>query len=218
MTGFRFLVVLATVGVAINAGGQTPIPVAEKITTHLGRTTRVSLFSNRQVVVSVHSESDRFVHRTELDPDAYMVYLQSLENAARSVGRDPVSSDVESRDSTTTIVLYVGPHAPTRFTYSPLASLDLPLGRIAAIMDDLRDQALDALPGELELSRWEPAVGDCVELRLGGVACVTAIEEDGSMILEREDVAVTYSVPKEERAQIILKLVRSDEAPDVGPQ
>lgn len=204
------LLIVATVGFTFAAETQIPTPVAEKITTRLGTTTRVSLFSNRLVVVSVRSDTDNFVHRAEIEPDDYMVYLQTLESAAETISNDPVSSGVESEASTTTLNLHVGPDAPVSFTYSPLASLDLSLGRIASVMEDIRIQALEALPGEIELSHWEPKIGDCVELRTGGRACVILVKDDDTVILRREDIVITYTVTEDERADVILKLIEPE--------
>ncbi|MEE4273293.1 MAG: hypothetical protein V2I67_16585 [Thermoanaerobaculales bacterium] len=203
------LVILATVLVWADQP-QAPTAVAEKITTHIETTTRVSLFSNRLVVVSVRSETDDFIHRAEIEPDEYMVYLQTLEDAAETLSNNPVSSDVESDASSTTLIVNVGPDAPMTFTFSPLATLDLSLGKIVMVMEDIRIQALEVLPGEIELAHWQPEIGDCVELRQGGRACVIFLEEDETVVLRREDIAMTYMVAPEDRAGIILKLVEPE--------
>lgn len=204
----RVLVGIALMLGPTSAGGQTPTPIAERIATQFGRTTRVSLFSNHVVVVTIRSESEDYVHRTTLEYDEYMVYLRSLTQAAADIGDQPVSSDVESRDARSTLVIHVGADAPRVFRYSPLSSLDLAVGRISSIMDDLQARALASLPGEYELRHWSPRVGDCVELRQGGEACVIAIgEDDGVITLRRRDIEMTYSVAKEDRAELILKVI-----------
>lgn len=203
-----FIVIMAQVLlIAAGAAAQAPVPVAERVATHLGRTTRVSLFSNHVVVVSIRSDSEDYVHRTTLNHDEYMVYLQTLNRAIGEVGATPVGSDVESRDSVTVLTVYLGPDAPRVFRYSPLSSLNLAVGRIASAMDDLENRALEALPGEYEIQQWKPEIGDCVELRQGGQACVTAISEDGSIVLMRDDIVMSYTVARENRAEVILKIV-----------
>ena len=202
-----FVIVALVLLTAVGAAAQAPVPVAERVATHLGRTTRVSLFSNHVVVVSIRSDSEDYVHRTTLNLDEYMVYLQTLNRAIGEVGDTPVGSDVESRDSVTVLTVYLGPDAPRVFRYSPLSSLNLAVGKIASAMDDLENRALEALPGEYEIQQWQPEIGDCVELRQGGEACVTAISEDGSIVLMRDDIVMTYTVAKENRAEVILKII-----------
>ena len=202
-----FVIAALVLLTAIGAAAQAPVPVAERVSTHLGRTTRVSLFSNHVIVVSIRSDSEDFVHRTTLNLDEYMVYLQTLNRAIGEVGDTPVGSDVESRDSVTVLTVYLGPDAPRVFRYSPLSSLNLAVGKIASAMDDLENRALEALPGEYEIEQWQPEIGDCVELRQGGEACVTAISEDGSIVLMRDDIVMTYTVARENRAEVILKII-----------
>jgi hypothetical protein len=202
-----FVIMALVLLTAVGAAAQAPVPVAERVATHLGRTTRVSLFSNHVVVVSIRSDSEDYVHRTTLNLDEYMVYLQTLNRAIGEVGDTPVGSDVESRDSVTVLTVYLGPDAPRVFRYSPLSSLNLAVGKIASAMDDLENRALEALPGEYEIQQWQPEIGDCVELRQGGEACVTAISEDGSIVLMRDDIVMTYTVAKENRAEVILKII-----------
>jgi len=186
---------------------QAPTPVVERIETHFDRTTRVSLFSNRVVVVAVRSESEDFVHRATLSFDEYMFYLQALERAAREIGNEPVTSDVEARDSATKLTLHVGPRAPRVLTYSPLASLKMAAARIDSIVDDLENRALSALPGQYEIEQWDPAIGDCVKLRQGGEACVTAIDDNGTIVMVQEESSVSITVDRGNRAEVILEIV-----------
>lgn len=189
------------------AQAQAPTPVVERISTQFGRTTRVTLYSNHVVVVAVRSESENFVHQATLTYEEHMVYVQAMEAAAREIGNEPVTSDVKSRDSTTELILHVGPDAPRILNYSPLASLRLPAGRIASMMDDLQTRALSALPGEFEIKQWQPVVGDRVELRQGGEAFVTAVDDDGTIVLMQPESSVSSIVALENRAEVILKIL-----------
>ena len=193
--------------VLLTAQAQAPVPVVERISTQFGRTTRVTLFSNHVVVVTVRSESENFVHQAILTYEEHMVYVQAMEAAAREIGNEPVTSDVKSRDSTTELILHVGPDAPRILNYSPLASLRLPAGRIASMMDDLQTRALSALPGEFEIKQWQPVVGDRVELRQSGEAFVTAVDDDGTIVLMQPESSVSSIVALENRAEVILKIL-----------
>jgi hypothetical protein len=205
------VLVAASLAVAIlSATAQTPTPVVERITDHFGRTTRVSLFSNHVVIVAIRSDTEDFIHQATLSFDEYMVYLQALEQCARELGNEPVTSDVQSRDSTTELILHVGPDAPRIIKYSPLASLKLPAGKIASMMDDIQIRALAALPGELEIKQWAPEIGDCVELRRGGEACVTAVGDEGTIVLTQKDSSVSFTIAEENRVEVVLRVIEPE--------
>ncbi len=171
--GLVFIVSMLVVILTTEA--QVPTPVVERISNHFGRTTRVTLFSNHVVVVTVRSETDDFVHKATLGFSEYMVYLQEMERAAHEIGNEPVTSAVEARGSATKLTLHVGPDAPRIISYSPLASLKLPAARIDSIVDDLKNRALSALPGEYEIEHWEPVLGDCVKRLEDGLECTLPI-------------------------------------------
>lgn len=198
---------VALLVVATQAAAQAPAPVVERIATHLGRTTRVTLFSNHVVIVATRSETEDYVHQATLGYSEYMVYLQEIERLSKAIGDEAVTSSVESRDSTTDLIVHVGPDAPRMIRYSPLASLGLAAGKIASIMDDLQNRALSALPGEHEVLEWVPEVGDRVELRRGGEAAVAAVGEDGELLLTLIDSSVTITIGPDDRVETILRIL-----------
>ena len=119
-----------------------------------------------------------------------------------------MTSDVESRDSSTVLILHLGPDAPREIRYSPLASLNLPAAKIASMIDDIQNRALAALPGEFEIMQWRPVVGDRVELRQGGEALVAAVdEENGTIVLMEATSPVSSTVAKENRVAVVLKVI-----------
>jgi hypothetical protein len=202
--------ILTIVWLVIAAGwalAQAPVPVAERLATHLGRTTRVSLFSNRVAVVSVTAEGEDFVQQALLSDGEYMVYLQALERLAGQLGGEPVSSQVESRDSSTRLTLYVGSQVPRTITYSPLAVLNLAAGKVAAIMDDIQTRVLETRPGEDAVRMWQPEVGDTVTLLHGGSAQVTEIAENGTIVLIEDKTGMIFTVAPEDRASVIREPV-----------
>ncbi len=204
--GLVFIVSMLVVILTTEA--QVPTPVVERISNHFGRTTRVTLFSNHVVVVTVRSETDDFVHKATLGFSEYMVYLQEMERAAYEIGNEPVTSDVESRDSSTVLILHVGPDAPRIIEYSPLAYLDLSAAKITSMIDDIQNRALAALPGEFEINQWRPVVGDRVELRRGGEAIVTAVDDDnGTIVLLDLKSSVSSTVAMENRAWVVSMVV-----------
>jgi len=202
-----FLITVLLLVALLSATAQAPIPVVERITDHRGRITRVTLFSNHVIIVSIRSDTEDFIHMVTLDFDEHMVYLQALEECANEIGHEPITSDIESRDSFTRLVLHVGPDAPRILEYSPLASLNLSTARIASMVDDIENRAMATLPGEFEIKRWVPALGDRVELRQGGEAYVTAIGEDGTIVLSQIDGPVSYTVTRDNRVEIVLRVI-----------
>jgi hypothetical protein len=201
------LIITSLLVAVVSATAQAPIPVVERITDHRERITRVTLFSNHVVIVSIQSDTDNFIHMATLNFDEHMVYLQALEECANELGHEPITSDIESRDSFTRLVLHVGPDAPRILEYSPLASLNLPAARIASMVDDIENRAMAIIPGEFEIKQWEPALGDRVELRQGGEAYVTAISKDGAIVLSQIDGPVSYTVPTDNRVNVVLKVI-----------
>jgi hypothetical protein len=192
-----------------HASAQAPIPVAERITSQFGRTTRVSLFSNRVAVVTIRSDTEDYVRRATLTNEEYMVYLQALNQYSAEIGNEPVSSDIESRDSSATLTLHVGPDAPVSFEYSPVASMNLAAGKIVSIMDDIQLRVLSSRPGEDALRRWRPTIGDRVTLRHGGTAHVTSVGDDGTIVLHQEETGLLTTVAPDNRSEIILEVLES---------
>lgn len=201
------LIITSLLVAVVSATAQAPMPVVERTTDHRGRITRVTLFSNHVVIVSIRSDTENFIHMATLNFDEHMIYLQALEECANEIGHEPITSDVESRDSSTRLILHVGPDAPRILEYSPLASLNLPAARIASMIDDIENRAMAALPGEFEIKRWEPALGDRVELRQGGEAYVTTITEDGTILLSQVDGPVSYTVARDDRVNFVLRVI-----------
>ncbi len=206
----RCLAALLVAALAGSAGAQAPLPIVERATTRLDRTIRVALFSNQVAVVTIRSESEDFFHRTTLDSSEYMVYLQAIEGFAEGLGSEPVISDVSSGDDTIVLTVYVGSPAPRVLEYSPVSSLSLPAAKLAAIADDIQARVLAAPPGEAELRRWRPAVGDCVELRHGGEACVTVVADDGTVVLVDAETSIAITIAPEARAQIISAVLGAE--------
>ena len=75
------------------------------------------------------------------------------------------------------------------------------------MVDDIENRAMAILPGEFEIKQWEPALGDRVELRQGGEAYVTAISKDGTIVLSQIDGPVSYTVPTDNRVNVVLKVI-----------
>ena len=194
--------------VAATVSGQAPVPVVERTVTQGDVATRVSLFSNRVLVVTVRRGDEQdFMRRITLPDNEYMVYLGSFQTAAEELDQQPVSSKVNTPQAEVVITLHIGPDAPRLIRFSPMSIVKLPLGRIQGALDDLQLRVLEASPSAEAMRTWEPAKGDRVELMNGITATVVEVWEEGLLILEHDLTYVRESVPPEVRDQVILRVV-----------
>ena len=198
--------------VAATASGQAPVPVAERTVTHGEVATRVSLFSNRVVVVKVRRGDEQdFMRRITLPEDQYMIYLGILQTAADELDKQPVSSEVETSEAEVVLSLHVGPDAPRLIRFSPMSVVKLPLARIQGALDDLQLQVFEASPSSEALRNWIPRKGDRVELMNGTTATVIEVLDNGVVILEHDSTYVRESVSSDVRDQVILRVVEEEQ-------
>lgn len=197
--------------IAATASGQAPVPVVERTVTQGEVATRVSLFSNRVLVVTVRRGDEQdFMRRITLPDNEYMVYLGSFQTAAEELDQQPISSEVNTSQAEVVITLHIGPDAPRLIRFSPMSIVKLPLGRIQGALDDLQLRVLEASPSAEAMRTWEPAKGDRVELMNGITATVVEVWEEGLLILEHDLTYVRESVPPEVRDQVILRVVEDE--------
>ena len=207
MIGRSVLLMILSVSAA-TASGQVPVPVVERTVTQGEVATRVSLFSNRVLVITVRrGDKQDFMRRITLPESQYMVYLGTFLTAAEELDKQPVSSQVDTSQVEVVISLHVGPDAPRLIRFSPMAVVKLPLARIQGALDDLQLQVLEASPSAEAMRTWEPAKGDRVELLNGTTATVVEVWDDGLLILEHDLTYVRESVPPDVRDQVILRVV-----------
>lgn len=210
MTNRTLLSVLLVVASA-TASGQAPTPVIERTVTQGEVATRVALFSNRVLVVTVRRGDEQdFMRRITLPEDQYMVYLGTFQTAAEELDKQPVSSQVDTSKSEIVISLHVGPDAPRLIRFSPMSIVKLPLGRIQGALDDLQLQVFEASPSAEALRTWQPAEGDRVELMNGTTATVVEVWEEGLLILEHDATYIRESVPLDMRDRVILRVVEDE--------
>ncbi len=203
-----FLAVLMLV--AGTAFAQAPVPVAERVVTERNLATRVTLFSNGAVVVSMRRDGKRdFLRRITLSDDQYMVYLVVIQENAEEFGKEPISSDVSTSTAAVQLTLHVGPDAPRLLRFSPMAVVSLPLSRIQGALDDLQRIVLEASPSSEEIRNWTPKSGDRVQLMTGAFARVVEVWPEGVVVLEHEGTYIREMVPPGALALVILHIVDS---------
>jgi len=208
MTRFSLGLTVIIALAATSIGAQAPVPVAERVMTHGDTATRVTLFSNQVVVVTIREAGVQgFMRQIALPDDQYIIYLSILQTAAEELDEEPVSSDVSTSRDSVELTLHIGPNAPRVVSFSPMATVALPLSKIMGALNDLEDQVRNASPSAAELSSWEPRRGDRVELRAGGYARVAEVLEDGVLVLEHESTYIREVVSADARDQVILHIV-----------
>lgn len=193
------------------ASSQAPVPVVERTVIYGRAATRVSLFSNRVVVVTMrHDDVQDFIRRITIPENQYMVYLNTFQTAAEELDEHPVTSQVATSEAEVIISLHVGPNTPRLIRFSPMSIVKLPLGRIQGALDDLQLQVLEASPSAEAMRTWEPAKGDRVEMMNGTTATVIEVWEEGLLILEHDLTYIREAVPPDMRDQVILRVVENE--------
>jgi len=207
----RSILLMILLVVAATALGQAPVPVVERTVTQGEVATRVSLFSNRVVVITMRrGDEQEFRRRITIPDNQYMVYLATFQTAANELDKQPVTSQVDTSEAEVMIVLHVGPDAPRQIRFSPMSIVKLPLGRIQGALDDLQHQVLESSPSAEALRSWEPAKGDRVEMMNGTTATVVEVWEEGLLMLEHDLTYVREAVPPDMRDQVILRVVEDE--------
>lgn len=210
MTRGAVLVGILTV-LATTVSGQTPVPVIERTVARGDISTRVSVFSNRVVVIAMRQDGDlNFTQRMTLPEEQYMVYLATFQTNAEELDERPIVSRVDTADAEVVLTLHVGPEAPRMIRFSPLSGMKLPLARIMGALDDLQAQVLEASPSAEAMDGWEPQKGDRVELLNGSLATVVEVWADGLVILVHDRTYIRESVPPDARDQVILRVMEPE--------
>ncbi len=190
---------------------MAPVPVVERTVELRDRAVRVSLFSDGVAVVSIREGGVQvWVGRLTLDEPVYMAYLVAIQGDAVELAdpRGQLQDEAQSVGGTAVIDLYVGDAGRRRIAYSPVAVLDLAMGRLVRTLDDIQTAVLEADPGREALRSWEPQLGEVVELRNGRLAEVTDVREDGTLVLEYLENPMIEAVSAASRTDIILRVVR----------
>lgn len=193
---------------AVSASGQAPVPVVERTVTRGELATRVSLFSNKVVVVSTrYGDEQVFARHITLPDDQYMVYLATFESDAQLIDERPITSQVSTSHAEVAVTLHAGLDRPRSLTFSPMSGVKLPLARIMAALDDLEHLVFEASPSAEAMRTWEPQRGDRVELLTGSYATVVEVWEDGLLFLEHDHTYVREAVPPDARDRVILRVL-----------
>jgi len=207
-TGLVLAVIIFLAGTAF---AQAPVPVAERIVTQKDTATRITLFSNRSVVVTIReNEEQEFLRRITLPDNQYMIYLAAFQSNAEELDEKPIKSKIKTATAAVVLVLHVGPDAPRILRFSPMATVSLPLSRIMSALDDLQNQVFEASPSFEEIRNWTPKRGDRVQLMNGSFARVLEIWPDGMLVLEHEGTFIREMVTPGSRDRVILHILDSE--------
>ncbi len=186
---------------------QAPDVIVERHWHSGDRAVRVTLFDNRVAVTTVREGNRQvFMRKLTLSEIEFSVYREAIAEVAAEAGLED-RVPIETLDSGASVTLRFSDGTFRTFTYTPLQVLDLPTGRLVAILDDIQQRVADSTPSEEALKSWIPVEGDVVELYVGGTATVTEVREDGIIVLEQDDTEIILVVPPNERHLIILRVI-----------
>jgi hypothetical protein len=189
---------------------RAPEVVVERVADFGPLTRRVTLFTNRVAVVSVREgERQVFLRRLTLGESEYAAYVVAVGRNLEQIPEGERPPDVAEGSGRGVITTRVGSAAPRRIEYWSLGALDLPLGRLVAVLDDLSLRVRESNPAEEELRQWEPAVGDVVEVVTGERATVVEVRDDGVIVLDLERSPLREEVSPEGWIQRIRRLVET---------
>ena len=187
---------------------HAPAPVVERFVKVAGRSSRLSLFDNREVVVSIHGTDGSIeLRRRKLSEHEYVGYVGAITSNLGAVKEAAGDADLFSEGGTGRIIIYRSGHSPLVITYSPLQAPNLAIGRLIAVLDDLEKSVLGSNPSFDALERWVPRVGDRVEMINGQTATVTEVHPKGVIVVTYDQVAMSEVIPKAQRPKRIAHIL-----------
>jgi len=188
-----------TVATARAAGeGGVPGVLVERIVREDAGQTRITLFDNRVVVVSVRPKEGVPEFRERLLPEGtWSVYRAFFAEEVPRLRKEIAEGIVPPGDGGT-LRLAVPGQAELVVRFSTRRVPGLALGRILATLDDLQKQLLESPRENLDVVRWQPREGDRVELWDGSTAVVSDVRKDGTVVLEHEDSPLIEAMAREE--------------------
>ncbi len=189
---------------------RAPSPVVERIVTVAGRTSRLSLFDNREAVVSIHARDGSVkLRRRRLSEHEYVGYVGAVMSNLAAVKEAAGEADLFSEGGSGRITITRPGRPPLVIVYAPLQAPNLAIGRLVAVLDDLEKSVLTANPAIDALDRWSPRIGDRVEMVNGQTATVTEVHRRGVIVVTYDDVAMSEVIPKAQRAARIAHILRT---------
>lgn len=186
-----------------------PRAIVERLVTTPDQFTRLSLFDDRIAVVSMRHDDQVVVRRRLLDTEEYAVYRAAMILEAGALTDDAVKQPIgDTAPVRAELRLDLDPEtAARRLVYSPLRLQGIPLERLQDMLDDLEAQVIATPQTQVELARWQPRLGDRVELVVRRQATVIQVEEDGLVVLEHDGTHVREWVPVAGRTTAIQSLL-----------
>ncbi len=199
------VMVVAGCGGAATAGGaagdgaaRAPDVLVERIVRDEAGRTRITLFDNRVVVVSVHPEQGAPEFRERLLPEGeWSVYRAFFAGELPRLRKEIAEGIVPPGDGGTLRLAVPGqPELVVQFSTRRVPGLAL--GRILATLDDLQKRLLESPRENLDVVRWNPREGDRVELWDGSTAVVSDVRKNGTVVLEHEGSPLIEAMAREE--------------------
>jgi len=198
----------ATAAAAPTPVVEAPSPVVERVVRFKERTLRLTLFDNREAVVSVREHGHQVLARRRLLAEpVYVGYVAATTADRAALEKLARSTDVLREGGRGRISIFRPGEAPLIVRYSTLQAHDLVLGRLVAALDDLEKYVLETNPSFDAMKRWVPHVGDRVELVNGQTATVIEVKTNHVIVIEYDDVPVVEAIAPPQRSLRIVALL-----------
>ncbi len=195
------------------ASAQAPIPVVERVFTEGEIATRVTLFSNRVVVVSIAENGVQgyFKHIDSAAGPVSDLPRDSAEERSKSLGEKPVTSAVSTPRSQVALTLHIGPDSPRKIEFSPMATVSLPLAQISGRHQRPRTSWFASRARPPKISRVGiPDAATGSNSWTESYARVAEVLDDGFLVLEHEDTYIREIVGPDVRDEVILRVVERE--------
>ena len=189
---------------------EVPSPVVERVVASQERAVRLTLFDNREAVVSVREHGHQVLARRRLLAEpVYVGYVAATTADRAALEKLARSTDVLREGGRGRISIFRPGAAPLIVRYSTLQAHDLVLGRLVAALDDLEKYVLETNPSFDAMKRWAPRVGDRVKLVNGQTATVIEVKANRVIVLEYDDAPMVEAIAPPQRSLRIVAVLSS---------
>ncbi|HUK12681.1 MAG TPA: hypothetical protein VLW17_05205 [Thermoanaerobaculaceae bacterium] len=205
------MILLLAALLAVEASSPPPSYVVERLVTVGDQTRRLSVFRDGAAVLSSGPEhGERRVVRQTLGAVEQGVIAQVVAECYADVARFPTVGEAPGAG---TVELRLAPAGkPALDVVVPLtAARTLGVARLVQALDNLEARLARETRSREDLSAWEPAVGERVELEDGRVVEVVELldADDKRLVLVRiGDSPSTIFMPEDELRRVAVRRIR----------
>ena len=170
--------------IALAAAAPPPTYLVERVVTTTAAVRRLSVFDNRAVALSVRPPGGvGTVRRSTLGDVEWQVLVQVVEESYRELDRSPWQGQAPGSANLELRLAPLGRKAMT--VRLPLTAVpSLAVSRLGQALDGLEQRLGDEPEPREDLSAWQPAIGERIQLDDGRIATVEEIhDQSGTTVL-----------------------------------